>query len=282
MVGEPEPAVPVEHEVVRRPQRAAGRLRVERRDGSGAEVDTLDRAALPARRHRAGDREPHHVVPAEAAAVVGDVHGAVGAERGAVGSAAEVGDDVEATVGPHPGEGAACDLHEDHVAVVEGDRALGELQAAGQLSGLHGDLLAGLGKGWGTRGGWMSDVSDAAIVDLVEEAGAPDGRMVTGRFLIVTLATFAYFLALGSLLPTLPRYVEDELGRERLRGRPRRRRLRGVGGADPAVGGPLRRPVRPAHPAQRRCAARRARHPRLHPGRRHPRPGRAPAAHRHR
>src|SRR5688500_19022472 len=36
--------------------------------------------------------------------------------------------------------------------------------------------------------------------------------MVTGRFAIVTLATFAYFLSLGSLLPTLPRYVEDELG----------------------------------------------------------------------
>ena len=36
--------------------------------------------------------------------------------------------------------------------------------------------------------------------------------MVTGRFLIVTAATFAYFLGLGSLLPTLPRYVEDELG----------------------------------------------------------------------
>jgi MFS family permease len=36
--------------------------------------------------------------------------------------------------------------------------------------------------------------------------------MVTGRFFVVTLATFAYFLALGSLLPTLPKYVEDELG----------------------------------------------------------------------
>ncbi len=36
--------------------------------------------------------------------------------------------------------------------------------------------------------------------------------MVTGRFFVVTLATFAYFLALGSQLPTLPRYVEDELG----------------------------------------------------------------------
>jgi MFS family permease len=32
------------------------------------------------------------------------------------------------------------------------------------------------------------------------------------RFGLVTLATFAYFLALGMLLPTLPRYVEDELG----------------------------------------------------------------------
>jgi MFS family permease len=58
----------------------------------------------------------------------------------------------------------------------------------------------------------MSDVTDPGIVDLVAESGASDGRMVTGRFLIVTLATFAYFLALGSLLPTLPRYVEDELG----------------------------------------------------------------------
>jgi MFS family permease len=36
--------------------------------------------------------------------------------------------------------------------------------------------------------------------------------MVTAPFVIVTLATFAYFLSLGSLLPTLPRYVEDELG----------------------------------------------------------------------
>jgi MFS family permease len=36
--------------------------------------------------------------------------------------------------------------------------------------------------------------------------------MVTGRFVIVTLATFAYFIALGSMLPTLPRYVEDQLG----------------------------------------------------------------------
>ncbi len=36
--------------------------------------------------------------------------------------------------------------------------------------------------------------------------------MLTPRFAAVTAATFAYFLGLGALLPTLPRYVEDELG----------------------------------------------------------------------
>ena len=54
-------------------------------------------------------------------------------------------------------------------------------------------------------------MSDPAIVDLAPPA-RPAARLVTGRFLIVTLATFAYFLAIGALLPTLPRYVEDELG----------------------------------------------------------------------
>lgn len=52
-------------------------------------------------------------------------------------------------------------------------------------------------------------MSDPAVIDRAEGG---EGRMVTGRFFIVTLATFAYFLGLGSLLPTLPRYVEDELG----------------------------------------------------------------------
>ena len=55
-------------------------------------------------------------------------------------------------------------------------------------------------------------MSDPAVIELATGDGSRDGRMVTGRFLIVTLATFAYFLALGSLLPTMPKYVEDELG----------------------------------------------------------------------
>jgi MFS family permease len=36
-------------------------------------------------------------------------------------------------------------------------------------------------------------------------------RLVTSRFAIVTMATFAYFMAVGALVPTLPKYVEDKL-----------------------------------------------------------------------
>ena len=42
--------------------------------------------------------------------------------------------------------------------------------------------------------------------------GASPARLIGPRFAIVTAATFAYFTCLGALLPTLPRYVEDELG----------------------------------------------------------------------
>jgi MFS family permease len=55
-------------------------------------------------------------------------------------------------------------------------------------------------------------MTDPAAIGARPGDAAGEPRMVTGRFVIVTLATFAYFLALGSLLPTLPTYVEDELG----------------------------------------------------------------------
>ena len=44
-----------------------------------------------------------------------------------------------------------------------------------------------------------------------EVPGAPT-RLLSPSFVLVTAATFAYFMGLGSLLPTLPRFVEDGLG----------------------------------------------------------------------
>lgn len=51
-------------------------------------------------------------------------------------------------------------------------------------------------------------MSDAAL-----GPGTPvPESMLSFGFVMVTLSTFAYFMALGALLPTLPRYVEDGMG----------------------------------------------------------------------
>jgi MFS family permease len=47
---------------------------------------------------------------------------------------------------------------------------------------------------------------------VTEVLEAPRSRLLTGRFLVVTLATALYFTALGMQLPTIPTYVEDVLG----------------------------------------------------------------------
>ena len=45
----------------------------------------------------------------------------------------------------------------------------------------------------------------------VEETGR-EVRLVTGRFILITLATALYFTALGMQMPTIPTFVEGELG----------------------------------------------------------------------
>jgi MFS family permease len=41
---------------------------------------------------------------------------------------------------------------------------------------------------------------------------SPDGRLLTTSFLLVTIATLLYFLAIGMVIAVLPRYVEGQLG----------------------------------------------------------------------
>ncbi|MDQ3982745.1 MAG: MFS transporter, partial [Actinomycetota bacterium] len=48
---------------------------------------------------------------------------------------------------------------------------------------------------------------------VAERSGASARpRLVTPVFLLITLATFAYFVSVGALIPTLPLYVEGPLG----------------------------------------------------------------------
>jgi MFS family permease len=46
----------------------------------------------------------------------------------------------------------------------------------------------------------------------VSKERAPEGRLVTRPFLVVTLAALAFFVYVGTMVPILPRYVERELG----------------------------------------------------------------------
>ena len=54
-------------------------------------------------------------------------------------------------------------------------------------------------------------LDDPSLAGELHRGHAPE-RLIGPRFLIVTAATFAYFVCMGALVPTLPRYVEDELG----------------------------------------------------------------------
>src|SRR5436190_2400487 len=78
VVGEPEAAVAVEDEVIRRDQAGSARRVVEQLDVTGLEVDALDPAAFMRRRRLMGDRDAAHVEEVVRAAVVADVELAVG------------------------------------------------------------------------------------------------------------------------------------------------------------------------------------------------------------
>jgi MFS family permease len=45
----------------------------------------------------------------------------------------------------------------------------------------------------------------------VSNTETPPPRLLTGRFVVTTTSTFAYFTALGMLVPTIPHFVTDEL-----------------------------------------------------------------------
>lgn len=62
-----------------------------------------------------------------------------------------------------------------------------------------------------SRGGGCQ--AGAAVISDVPPQPLPDDerRLLSGPFAVIMLAGFTYFLALGAMLPTVPRYIEDEL-----------------------------------------------------------------------
>ena len=137
MVGEPEPALLVEHQIVGTMQGPALALRIERAQGAGLQIKPLDHAAGMARRR--GPRDSHTLVvqPLERAAIVGDVDRPVRADGRAIGPAPGFDDDLFRAVRAHAGEGLPLDLGQDHRAVVHGDGAFRKLEAGRQQLQIH-------------------------------------------------------------------------------------------------------------------------------------------------
>ena len=131
-IGEPEPARPVEHQVVRPAQALAVAAVVERVELARLRIHHLDAAGhvVVGLGHR---EELARAVHELEAAVVGHVHLAARAHRGAVRAAAERGDHVDLPVRRHARERAALDLDQDDGAVRHRHRTLGEPQSRGDL-----------------------------------------------------------------------------------------------------------------------------------------------------
>jgi len=54
--------------------------------------------------------------------------------------------------------------------------------------------------------------SPATNTVAADQSGSRRGRLLTMPFALITLTALAYFTALGTLLPTFPKYIEDDLG----------------------------------------------------------------------
>jgi len=173
-IGEPQAAGPVEHEVVGRAQRMVAAAVVEPVDLAGRQIDALDAAAGVVGGDPGGDGDALALDPG-GAAVVADVDRAVGADRRAVGPAAEVGDDLGPAV-PASRQGLALDLDDDHRAIGHGDRAFREAEALGDDLEPRGGVGGARHRNtWIARKNWIRPTS-AITVDAVTAAFAVEAR----------------------------------------------------------------------------------------------------------
>src|SRR5690554_2796100 len=131
-VGEPEPAVRIEDDVVGTAQAMLADAIVEHVDATGLEVDAFDPPAaivggLERRRLDVAVAAPFE------AAVVADVAGAVRSDRGAIGAAARAGDDARlAAARIDAGQGAAADLDHQQRSVGRDHRSFRKFQSFGE------------------------------------------------------------------------------------------------------------------------------------------------------
>ena len=137
-IGEPQAPLPVEHEIVRSAQAVLAAFVDHGLELAALQVDALDRTAaiifgLRARHDHVAGRNPGE------AAIVADVHLAIGTERGAVRAARNLRDDLLAAVGMDPRQPLPADFDQHDRAVRHHHRAFRKFQTGGEHANIGHD-----------------------------------------------------------------------------------------------------------------------------------------------
>ena len=137
MIGEPEAAMRVEHDVVRPAQGAAMiAALVQHLHRAGLDIDPLDPPAAIIRSDSVGCKHAVTAHPVEPA-IVAAIELSVGPHRQAVRAAARFGDRLRGAIRLHPRDAARLDLDQDDAAILHRHGSLGKAQSAGD--DIHGN-----------------------------------------------------------------------------------------------------------------------------------------------
>ncbi len=123
MIGEPEAAAGIEHEIVGSSKRQAVAVGVQDLYLATGKIDGLDAPAGVVLGLLPGEQTAVVLNPPETA-VVADVDPPIRPHRGAVWPCTDLGDQALAAIRFYPGQRARGDLDQDDVAIGKGDRAL--------------------------------------------------------------------------------------------------------------------------------------------------------------
>src|ERR1700722_7507032 len=139
-IGEPQAAMPVEHQIVRASQRMRAAFVDDRLHLAALHIDPLDGTAeivfrLRSRHDHVAGRDPAK------AAIVADVAFAVGSDRRAIGAARNFRDHLLATFGPYSGQPLPSDFNQHHRSVRHHHRPFRKFEIGGENADIGHEIL---------------------------------------------------------------------------------------------------------------------------------------------
>src|SRR5580700_7029153 len=141
MIGKPEAAGRIEHEIIGRNKPLALAFRIERLRFSSRNVDALDASARVRRRRMPGNEQASPLVEFETSAIVANEKRAAGTDRESIWPSSRRRNPLMPPIRPDPCDAARSDLDHEHRAILHGDGPFGKPQTRCDLPICHGAPL---------------------------------------------------------------------------------------------------------------------------------------------